>query len=354
MAGPSFISTDTSTWFPRAGMDEGPLGGMQGRPHLRARQRRHEGGIAAAVYAAEAIRRAGVRLRGGRGQRHVDEGSGGSRASLSRRAEDTSEGRTDYVIIPEPHSRDRICSAPRRLLVQVTTAGTHRAREHAVPGGERDRAHGARAGGSPSRAKPALAERITRCRSNLPAPATRRSTSTRSREAVVEDVQTPCVADCCRAVFDRRFLLEEGFDRAQAEVVELLERTARAHSGPALPAADLMVVHPVRRPQDSPLMAALERSIHGAGREATIMASPGTYDQNTWPHRGIPHCVSYGPGILELAHQPDEYIEIRPHQFHARPGPQRCSTSPEWRRPPAECSCRWRRRCMLADVGGGQ
>ena len=40
------------------------------------------------------------------------------------------------------------------------------------------------------------------------------------------EVQTPCVADRCRAVLDRRFLLEEGFERARAEVVELLERTA--------------------------------------------------------------------------------------------------------------------------------
>ena len=35
-----------------------------GWPHLRSRQLRHEGGIAAAVYAAEAVRRAGVRLAG--------------------------------------------------------------------------------------------------------------------------------------------------------------------------------------------------------------------------------------------------------------------------------------------------
>ena len=25
---------------------------------------------------------------------------------------------------------------------------------------------------------------------------------------------------------------------------------------------------------------------------------------------GIPHCVAYGPGELELAHQPDEYCRI--------------------------------------------
>jgi succinyl-diaminopimelate desuccinylase len=24
----------------------------------------------------------------------------------------------------------------------------------------------------------------------------------------------------------------------------------------------------------------------------------------------VPHCVAYGPGILDLAHQPDEYCNV--------------------------------------------
>ena len=41
------------------------------------------------------------------------------------------------------------------------------------------------------------------------------------------------------------------------------------------------------------------------------MASPGTYDQKHFARiAGVEHCVAYGPGILELAHQPDEYVAI--------------------------------------------
>ena len=40
--------------------------------------------------------------------------------------------------------------------------------------------------------------------------------------------QTPCVADRCRAIFDRRFLLEEGFERDEAEIEALLDRGGRA------------------------------------------------------------------------------------------------------------------------------
>ena len=53
----------------------------------------------------------------------------------------------------------------------------------------------------------------------------------------VRGIQTPCVADTCRAVFDRRFLLEEGFDATKAEIVELLDAIARGRPGVPLRAA---------------------------------------------------------------------------------------------------------------------
>ena len=41
------------------------------------------------------------------------------------------------------------------------------------------------------------------------------------------------------------------------------------------------------------------------------IASPGTYDHKHFTRlAGIDDCVAYGPGILELAHQPDEYCGI--------------------------------------------
>jgi succinyl-diaminopimelate desuccinylase len=41
------------------------------------------------------------------------------------------------------------------------------------------------------------------------------------------------------------------------------------------------------------------------------VASPGTYDHKHIARiAGIPHCVAYGPGEIELAHQPDESCRI--------------------------------------------
>jgi succinyl-diaminopimelate desuccinylase len=39
--------------------------------------------------------------------------------------------------------------------------------------------------------------------------------------------------------------------------------------------------------------------------------SPGTYDQKHIARFGHLHdCIAYGPGILDLAHQPDEYVGV--------------------------------------------
>jgi len=128
----------------------------------------------------------------------------------------------------------------------------------------------------------------------------------------VDGIQTPCVADVCRAVFDRRFLLEEGFDATRAEIERLLRDAANDTPQLAYELRDLMVVHPVRTPDGSPLVASLERGIETIlGRKAVQIASPGTYDHKHVDRiAGIPNCVAYGPGILDLAHQPDEWCGI--------------------------------------------
>jgi succinyl-diaminopimelate desuccinylase len=127
-----------------------------------------------------------------------------------------------------------------------------------------------------------------------------------------QEIQTPCVADRCRAVFDRRFLVEEGFDKARAEIVALLEGLRERVPSLRYELRDLMVVHPVETPAGSPLIKALASTIHEVlGRAATLVASPGTYDHKHVSRiAGVEHCVAYGPGVLELAHQPDEWCSV--------------------------------------------
>jgi succinyl-diaminopimelate desuccinylase len=273
-------------------------------------------GIAAAVFAAEAIDRAGIDLPGTLEiSGTVDEESGGFAgvAYLSEIGR-IAKARTDFVVIPEPLNVDRICIGHRGVYwFEVTAHG--RIGHGSMP------FLGVSAIDGMARFLDAIQQRL------LPALATRQTdvpvVPPGARHATiningieggqaVDGVQTPCVADLCRAVFDRRFLIEEGFDATKREIADLVAFAAARAPGVRFELRDLMVVHPTRTPADSPVIAALDRSIRRVlDRPAQLIASPGTYDHKHVARiANVPHCVAYGPGELELAHQPDEYCRI--------------------------------------------
>jgi succinyl-diaminopimelate desuccinylase len=275
-----------------------------------------KGGIASAVYAVEAIRRAGVLLDGTvEISGTVDEESGGwaGVALLAERGR-IAAGRTGAVIIPEPLNVDRICVGHRGVYwFELTTHG--RIAHGSMPFlGTSAIDQMTRVLDAVARElRPALGGRTTAV-PVVPIEARSPSINVNAIEGgqVGAAIQTPCVADRCRAVFDRRFLLEEGFDAARGEVVALLERLAANDPTFAYELRDLMVVHPVRTPEGSSLVASLQGAIRTVlGREAPLVASPGTYDHKHVARiAGVEECVAYGPGILELAHQPDEWCGV--------------------------------------------
>jgi succinyl-diaminopimelate desuccinylase len=273
-------------------------------------------GIAAAVFAAEAIRRAGVELTGAiEISGTVDEESGGfAGVAYLAKQRRLSSANTDCVIIPEPLNVDRICIGHRGVYwFEVTTTG--RIGHGSMPFlGVNAIEH---MGLVLDRLRTELGAKLAARTTAVPVvpPAARHATLNINGIAggqPVDGIQTPCVADRCRAVFDRRFLLEEGFDATRAEIVELLEQVKRERPDFQYDLRDLMVVHPVRTPDESPLVRALERGIRQVlGRDATHVASPGTYDHKHVERiAGIRQCVAYGPGILDLAHQPDEWCGV--------------------------------------------
>ena len=124
--------------------------------------------------------------------------------------------------------------------------------------------------------------------------------------------QTPCVADLCRAIFDRRFLIEESLEDVRAEFNKLVEELREQEPELQYELRDLLIVHPTMTALDSPLVKTMSGVIREiAGREPPLIASPGTYDQKHFARiAGVEQCIAYGPGILKMAHQPDEYCEI--------------------------------------------
>jgi len=273
-------------------------------------------GIAASVFAAEAIERAGVTLPGTvEISGTVDEESGGfAGVAYLAEAGRIKAGRTDFVIIPEPLNVDRICIGHRGVYwFEVTARG--RTGHGSMPflGISAIDGMGRLLESVRDVLAPALASRQTAV--PVVPPGARHATININGIVggqPVGGIQTPCIADLCRAVFDRRFLLEEGFDAAKQEIAELVARVAEQAHGVRFDVRDLMVVHPTKTPDDSPVIASLDRSIRSVlGRPAQLIASPGTYDHKHVARiGGVPHCVAYGPGELEQAHQPDEYCRI--------------------------------------------
>ena len=273
-------------------------------------------GIAAAIFAAEAIARAGVALPGViEISGTVDEESGGFAgvAHLARVGR-ISNARTDFVIIPEPLDVDRVCIGHRGVYwSELTTIG--RIAHGSMPflGVSAIDAMSEVLGAVRRELQPRLAKRVT-AMPVVPDGARHATININGIDGgqPVDGIQTPCVADRCRVVLDRRFLIEESFESVREELADLVARSIASSKGAEYVMRDLMIVDPVRTPDDSPLIRALEDAIQRVlGRDARRVASPGTYDHKHVARiAGVPHCVAYGPGELELAHQPDESCRI--------------------------------------------
>lgn len=273
-------------------------------------------GIAASVFAVEAIRRAGFKLTGSIEQSAtVDEESGGL-AGVAYLAEHgyIRPDLVDYVIITEPLNYDRICLGHRGVYwFEVVMHGriAHGSMPFlGVSAIERmakliDRIE--------DQLKPRLAQRRTRM--PVEPDGARSATINVNSISGGQDPdlpQTPCVADFCRAVFDRRFLIEENLDDVRLEIIELIEQLRTEVGDLQYELKDSLIVHPTMTAPETPLVKTMRDVLRETtGREPPLVASPGTYDQKHFTRiAGIDQCVAYGPGILKMAHKPDEYCEI--------------------------------------------
>lgn len=273
-------------------------------------------GIAAARFAAESIRRAGIELAGTLEiSGTVDEESGGW-AGAAHLAEvgRLTRATTDFVIIPEPLNVDRICVGHRGVYwFELTTHG--RIAHGSMPflGVSAIDHMGEVLHRLRTTLQPALALRLTSM-PVVPGGARRATLNVNSVTGGQAGhlTQSPCVADRCAAILDRRFLPEESADSVKGELVALLEDVRRDIPDFHYELRDSMLVHPVRTPDASPLIALASDSIEEVlGRRAAIVASPGTYDhKHVTRIGGIADCIAYGPGRLEVSHLPDEWCDI--------------------------------------------
>ena len=302
---------------PGDGWTVDPFGGLvrDGRIYGRGASDM-KSGIAAAVFAVEALRRAGVELAGAVDiSATVDEESGGFAGVAHLCAAGIiSSDHTQYAIIPEPFGPTRVCLGHRGVYWFDVVAHGHTAHgsmSHLGRSAIEDM--GALLKAFRTGLIPELATRISAL-PIVPEPSRRPSLNVNAITGgqADEGTQSPCVADRCVATVDRRFIPEEPFEEVRAEIARLVRSVEGVDPGRRFTIEERMVVHPTSAPEGSPLVAALSRAVETvAGRPATLVASPGTYDQKHFDRiAGIQHCVAYGPGPLEEAHQPDESCSV--------------------------------------------
>jgi succinyl-diaminopimelate desuccinylase len=277
-----------------------------------------KGGLAAAIVAAETLVERGLVARGAvEVSGTVDEESGGfgGVAWLAARGF-FGPPRVQHVIIPEPLNVDRVCVGHRGVWwAEIETLG--RIAHGSMPflGDCAVRHMGAVIEAFERELWPRLAERRTR----MPVVPPGARASTMNLNAVhggqgegFGGLPSPCVPDRCRLVIDRRFLIEEDPADVKGEVVAVLERLARERPGFRYALREIMEVPPVMADPDLPVPRSVARAVREVlGREPEIVCSPGTYDQKHVARiGGLRDCVAYGPGVLDLAHQPDEYVLV--------------------------------------------
>jgi succinyl-diaminopimelate desuccinylase len=277
-----------------------------------------KGGIAAALVALESILAAGIKFDGAiELSGTVDEESGGY-AGVAYLAEQGrfSRPQVDHVIIPEPLGVDRICLGHRGVWwAEIETLG--RVAHGSMPflGECAIRHMGAFLNRIERHLLPKLATRQT-AMPVVPREARQPTLNVNAIHGGQAEghggLPSPLVADRCRMVIDRRFLIEEDLAEVKAELVAILDQLRHDRPGFSYRIRDVMEVLPCLTDCSAPVVRAVAMAIERVlRRRPELVCSPGTYDQKHVVRIGhLEDCIAYGPGRLELAHQPDEYVEI--------------------------------------------
>jgi acetylornithine deacetylase/succinyl-diaminopimelate desuccinylase-like protein len=117
------------------------------------------------------------------------------------------------------------------------------------------------------------------------------------------------VPDKCWFTIDRRINPEENLETEKTRLLEVLERCKR--NGIPLEWEILQEGRSAASGDDEMLAQALRRSIAAVtGHKPRFQMCPGLLETRFYAMQGIPS-YAYGPGLLSVAHGPNEYVDLR-------------------------------------------
>ena len=227
-----------------------------------------------------------------------------------------SKPRVDHVIIPEPLNKDRICLGHRGVWwAEIETKGeiAHGSMPFLGDCAVRHMAEVI------YRFEQQLFPKLDKKTTRMPVVPEGARSSTLNFNAIhggqgdnFSGLPSPTVPHSCRLTIDRRFLIEEPLAEVKQEVVAILKKLKAERPKFDFEIRDIMEVLPIMSEPDAPVATAVANAIREIlHTEPQYVISPGTYDQKHISRIGHLHdCIAYGPGILDMAHRPDEFIII--------------------------------------------
>ena len=280
-----------------------------------------KGGLASSIMAAEAFIEQYSDFSGAieiSGTADEESGGYGGVAYLAEHGHFSPE-KVQHVIIPEPLQKDRICLGHRGgWWAEIETKGEIAHGSMPFLGDCAVRHMGALIHEFEDKLFPIMAAR----RTDMPVVPEGAKSSTMNINSIhggqkeqsddFTGLPAHCVPDSCRIVIDRRFLVEEPLDQVRGEVTDLLEGLRVTRPDFEYELTELNSVLPSMTDKTAPVVETVAQAIEDVmGKAPEYVASPGTYDQKHIDRIGkLKNCIAYGPGILEMAHKPDEYIGI--------------------------------------------
>ena len=267
-------------------------------------------GIVSQIFAAYALKKAGLKLKGTFIASATPDEETGGQAGVGYMVEQgyfTKES-TDYCVITECLDVDKVCIGHRGTLwfeVNITGRQSH--------------------GSMPSEGINALefAQRLMQTidedirpliakPTELPVnpPACRMTTLTPTILQAGEKINT--VPATCRIGYDWRLVPELSVSWAKEQIIAACEKVKAG-----MPGSDYSIVWrgadaPTLVPKDTDLVETFFASGKTyLGKEMEFSVSPGMDDQKYVVQKGkLEKCIVYGPGRLTLAHKADEYVNI--------------------------------------------
>jgi len=117
------------------------------------------------------------------------------------------------------------------------------------------------------------------------------------------------VPETCWFTIDRRINPEESLSEEKARLIGVLEECQR--QGIPLDWEILQEGHSAAFSEDEPIGQTLAQAIHEiTGSPVRFEMCPGLLETRFYAARGVPS-YAYGPGLLSVAHGPNEYVDLR-------------------------------------------